>query len=591
MKKLICVLLVFGLVLPLSAQEATTNWSLGVAGNYTAFGDGYIPKVAEYKYYKDGFFPEMKFNWNRYNGMNKIQLNGAYYNPKEMLFGGDFRLGKSVLADVSYKSFYRNTQLDLLENISARESLNREGTAPGGKILSHEIQNPNEQLGYQRQEIEANLKFLLPGDKITLRASHRTIMEDGKMQHVQNMHCASCHLVSRPLDVKNKTQSLTAGLDAALGVADLSYEVNVRKFISDAGPYSAYYDSAGHPGRGYIWTDPNTGATSNYYVEFGSRLVYHGEDVAIAAYPETNKLSHKITAKSNIGKGRLLLQYQNTTLTNDAQLADPNVTITGDLKVTANNLNGNYSTPLMENTKLILAGKYRRLENEDLSIDNPDWRDNRPGGDIDLDYIRYSSLTRTDLEGSAKVIYQPKRSYRLTALLGFNSVERDNFPIEGANFKTDKTMFELGVRYRPTGKFTGDLKYGLENIDNPFSPVDQMFEMYGRGTLMPTTGAPNVYYWQRDDLRYGNISNMPAMVHNIKATVKVQPNKKVKLDVGLNLKKGSNDTQKELDFQQTTMAPNLGLTLIPNDKVNFFANYTYVKQTQNGLAAVALMDG
>ncbi|KAA3619568.1 MAG: hypothetical protein DWQ05_02260 [Calditrichaeota bacterium] len=591
MKKLILILLVFGLVLPLHAQQGTTNWSLGVGSNYTSF-DNYIPKVAEYKYYEDGFFPELKFDLNHRNGLKKIQLNGYYYNPKQMVFGGDFRLGKSILADVSYKSFYRQTQLDLLENITGRESFNREGTAPGGKMLTHELINPEEQLGYQREEIAANLKFMLPGDKITLRAAHRTILESGKMQHIQNNHCTSCHLESRPLDLENKTNSLTAGIDAALGFADLSYEVNLRKFKSDASTYFADYDSAGHPGRGYIWTDPNSGVTSNYFVEFGSRLNFHGEEAAITGYPETNKLSHKVTAKSDVGNGRLLLQYQNLSLTNDAELSDPNVTINGDLKVTGNNFNGNYSTPLAKKTKLILAGQYRRLENEALGIDNPLWRENRGAGNIDLDYIRYSNLTRTDLKGSAKVIYQPKRSYRLTALLGFNSVERDDYPVEGANFKTDKTRFELGVRYRPTGKFTGNLKLGLENIDNPFSPVDQMFEVYGRdGALAPSEGAPHTYYYLRDDLRYGNISSMPAMVQTVKATVKLQPNKKVKLDAGLNLKMGSNDTQKELDFQQTTMAPSLGLTLMPNDNVNFFANYTYAKQTQNGLAAVALMDG
>ena len=63
----------------------------------------------------------------------------------------------------------------------------------------------------------------------------------------------------------------------------------------------ANYDTARHPKN----------SAAGYITEFGSRVLFSGEDALIAQYPETEKMTHKLTAKSNIGRGQILAQFIN----------------------------------------------------------------------------------------------------------------------------------------------------------------------------------------------------------------------------------------------------------------------------------------
>ena len=67
------------------------------------------------------------------------------------------------------------------------------------------------------------------------------------------------------------------------------------------------------------------------------------------------------------------------------------VNYSGELKLTGNTFNLNYTTPLFEKTKLIASGKYSRIENDPISIDGPDW-----GGKSDSGFI-FVDLDQTSL--------------------------------------------------------------------------------------------------------------------------------------------------------------------------------------------------
>lgn len=562
------------------AQEATTQYSYWFGSHYSGFGD-YIPKVAEYDRGVDGIMPEFNLNFLHSNGQNNIYYRGFYYDPKRMNFLLKGNLGNQFNGSIEYKSFYRQKQLDLMEYAEFREASNSEGTAPGGKILTHDIQNPNEDLGYKRQELKTNVELQI-SKNVKLVGNHRSIMEDGKTQHIQISHCATCHLTSRPLDFKQNSHTFSGGLEVDLGKALLTYEASYRAFKSDVEPYSAVYDIARHPVNG--------GAGS----EFASRLNFSGQSEIFSQSPETEKLSHQFKLKTDVGKGRLLAQFVNMNAENKANPNDGNVVVTGDLNYSGNYANLKFSYPIMPKSKLITTGYYGRFKNDPVDVNLPSWRPQAGDAAVDLDWTRYSLLTRTELRGNAEFLYQPTSKYRLSLLAGFSSRERDDYPYFGANDKTNKLSLQAAVRYRPTSKITGNFRYRLESIDNPFAPYNHMFEHYAQsGTyqLLPKPGTPAVYYYQRDDVRYGDITNQATLVHNAKFKIALKPNAKMSLNAGLNLRLGSNSDEPELDMQQKMLQPNLTINFYPNDKFSLFGNYSLTMQEQNFLAAVTMMDG
>ena len=217
-----CLLLSFSL----PAQDATTRWSLWFGSHYTGLED-YTLRVAEFDRGEDGFMPEFRLNWQRLQGQNRLNVAGHFYDPKRMSLklGGDF--GGLFNGSVAYNSFYRRNQIDLMRNLVAREAADNQGLTPGGKMLTSELlfDADNSDLGYRRQEITTDLALKIPGMKnIKLLASHRSIIEKGQDQQTQIMHCATCHLQSRKIDLERQSHTVAGGLEAELGKLVLSYQ-------------------------------------------------------------------------------------------------------------------------------------------------------------------------------------------------------------------------------------------------------------------------------------------------------------------------------------------------------------------------------
>ncbi|MCB9087274.1 MAG: TonB-dependent receptor [Calditrichae bacterium] len=575
-----CLLLSFSL----PAQDATTRWSLWFGSHYTGLED-YTLRVAEFDRGEDGFMPEFRLNWQRLQGQNRLNVAGHFYDPKRMSLklGGDF--GGLFNGSVAYNSFYRRNQIDLMRNLVAREAGDNQGLTPGGKMLTSELlfDADNSDLGYRRQEITTDLALKIPGMKnIKLLASHRSIIEKGQDQQTQIMHCATCHLQSRKIDLERQSHTVAGGLEAELGKLVLSYQAQYRQFKSDVGTYEAFYDSAQHPVNGS--SDD----------EFASRNIFSGEYVPLNLYPETKKLSHTLKARAKISEGTLLGQFVSYTAENTNDLNDPNVTVSGDRKISGTYGNVKFAYPFFPKTKLIASGYYGRYENDAVDVDLPAWRNGRPAGDIDFDYTRYSSYTRTETRGDLEFLYQPTRRYRLSLLGRYSSKERDDYPFFDAKDKTNTLRLQGDVKYRPTSKFNGHLRYYFENIDNPFAPYNQMFERYGRSgpdSLTPVPGTPAVYYYQRDDIRYGDITSLPSAVNGGTLELTFRPNTKVNLTAGVSGQIGTNSDAPELDYKRTRYQPRLALNLMPSDRLSIFSSYSYLFQTQNGIAAFAMMDG
>jgi hypothetical protein len=554
----------------LSQEEPTYSaWSLWLGGHYTGYEDFY-KKIGEFDRDEKGAMPEVKLGYSGYKGDQSWDFFGHFYDPERVSLDLSGRSKDVFSGKVSYRSFYRQRATDLLENLMAREAVDQQNT-PGGKMYTYEHENPDADFGYTRHELKTDFQVKVPGSaNLILKAFHRSILEKGDDQKVVSMHCSSCHMVSKSAQVDRRTHTISAGAEGTTGPVLLSYLGSYRTFKSEAPVPEAFYDTAQHPVNGSL------------IEEFGSRTIFNGEEVQFGQIPETEKMAHTVKVKADLGKnGDILGSFTNSQAKNKS----------AGLEVTGNSGSLKYAVSPTPKTKIIASASLAMIESDEAEVDLPLWRDGLTGGGQDFSWTRYSNLSRTVAKGSAEFIYQPDRKYRLSFSAGYEGTERDDYPYFEAKGKTTKLKASAGGKYRPNSKFWGRIKYSFENIDDPFSPYEQMFERAGTGVLEKLPDNNWYYYFQRDDLRYGSVTNQPSNLHAVELNLSFRPDHKATLSAGLKASLGTNPDTDSLDFERTQLQPQVSANFAPTPMWNLFGSLSYMYDKSNGLAAVAMMDG
>jgi len=559
---LISLLMIVGLLIPSSPtfcqdEPSFSSWSLWLGGHYTGFDD-YYKKVGEFDRGKEGALPEVFLDYSSYQGKKSLWFSGHYYDSKRMSLELSGRSKEVLSGKVSYSSFYRQREKDLLSNLMVREATNQSASPPGGgKMVTFEDLTPHADFGYTRHQIKSDFEVKVPGKaKLKLIAAQRSILEKGEDQKIVSMHCSSCHMVSKSVDVDRRTHSMSVGFEVNPGDVLLSYMVSFRSFESEAPLPVAFYDTAEHPVNG---------------TDLPDRVIFSGEEVPFARLSQNQRLAHTVKVSTQMGKSKILGSFTNSQAKN----------ISEGLEVKSNGGTLKYVVNPSLKTKFIARASFNRIENDTVGVDNPAWR----GGDPEqFDFIRYSNLTRTDAKGSAEFIYQPQRKYQLSFSAGYQQTKRDDYPEPGADEKTNKLKFSIGGKYRPTYKFTGRLKFFMESIKDP-APYNLIFEEAGKSYPSP------FYYYQREELRYGQVTNQPTMVNGVELNLNLRPSAKTSLSASLRASLRTNGDLDTLDLEQTQLQPTLSLIFTPDPKWNLLGNLSYVYNKSNGLAAVAMMDG
>ncbi|MFH1743454.1 MAG: MtrB/PioB family outer membrane beta-barrel protein, partial [bacterium] len=352
--KRILLFLSVGLLLVFAASAAASgtdgaidSYSLWLGTHYTDFAD-YNKKVGEYRLFSDNLFPEFKLDYYSRNENGTFDLSGHYFDYEN----ADGRLhtvvGDQFKANVRYRSMTRQIGQDLLQNIEAREWIGK----PGGKFLTHDLADSGADYNLHRQEIQSNAELLLSHkNNVRMLVAHRFIREEGEKQSIANSHCFSCHLTSETMPVDKRTHQLSAGIEAEVNKYDVGYTFGYRKFESHAPDQYAAYDDALHPTLG----------TSGD--EFGSRLIFDGETVPVGVLPETEKLSHKMEVKGDLGKGRFAGAFFYNTIEN----RNDNYTGT-KLESQAYGGNFNYTVALNRKTRLTAKLAGSRIKNDNVAV-------------------------------------------------------------------------------------------------------------------------------------------------------------------------------------------------------------------------------
>ncbi len=567
-KLLFATLLVVGaLFASASAQEPTDyRWSLYVGGNYTGTNN-FADQVGEYIGRDDEGMPEIGFALSGVNGFNVFDLRGHFYNDDNVDLFGTARIADQWKFKLSYRSLEHIKPTDLLANLEVRESLDREGISKGGKMITHEDLDPGSEYGFTRHEIKTEIEFN-PRDAgwLKLSAAHRTILEKGDDQTLALMHCATCHIESFAAERDRVSHELSLGATAQNEKGSIGYEFGYRIFKSNAATPEIYYDSAAHPTK-----EP----TAQKGDEFASRLIFEDEDMLVNLIPEVKKMSHALKGRYALGKGTLLARVSATTAKNDHS----------NLKTTIISGSAKYSVRLSPRASLRAQASGSHRDADEYFVDLPNYRDGRSGGGQDFDYTRYSILTGRRGNAETELTYRPDRRTTLAFLAGYEAEQRDDYPYAGVKQTTNRYIGQLKASYRPSVRVNARLKYRLELTDNPFTNYKGLFERSGQN--VPGL----VYYYQRDALRTGEITNQPTVAHQADFRLNLRPSPQFSAQVTANVTLETNDDLDSLDYERTVYQPAVSFTYTPRPEWNFFGSASYLFDESNGPVTVAIMDG
>lgn len=577
---LMMIVLVLGLLAPVTfagEDEAIQNYSVWVGGHYTDYTD-YTKKVGEYRLGEDEFLPEFEGFYQYRKADKYFRFDGHYFDDKNIDATASAIWGEMFSGELYFHSLTHQQGQDMLTNFETREAV-------GGKILTHELLDQGADYHTNRYEFGGNYKVQLSQkNNIRMVAAHRTILRKGAEQKIASNHCFSCHLTSQEVNVDKRTNEIEAGIQADAGKFTMGYMFGYRHFKSEAFAPAVYYDSAIHP----------VSELQSYKDEFPTRLIFSNGYYAYGTYPETEKMSHKVRVKGEVGKGQL------SGAVGYSQAKNKN------MDLTASSVTGalNYALPLNRKTRLIAKASVMNLSNDDPFIDLPDFREGRGGVQTefyrsDFDITRYSELDRTDGRLSAEVISRLKPNLTLSLLGGFRMIDRTDYRnLEGETYTTKRLTGQVKLHYRDGLTFSGIVKYRLERTFDPFTSSRGLFESQGYDVLQPalytvsgTDTTFTIFYYQREDLRYQNITTEPTFKHTFEMSSTYRPDRHYSFTAGL---KGMYDKNNELDslnVEHFNLQPNLNFTVTPNAKWSVMTGVNYTFNRSRGPITVALFDG
>ena len=165
-----------------------------------------------------------------------------------------------------------------------------------------------------------------------------------------------------------------------------------------------------------------------------------------------------------------------------------------------------------------------------------------------------------------------------------------------AGLETKQFIGQAKLRWRKGLKYSSNVKYRFEKTSDPFTSGRGLFESRGRGVILPLGPAESgypawVFYFQREGLRYQNITTVPTDYHRIEWSSTWRPTNKYTVNLGLKATFDKNNDLDSLDVKHTALQPNIALNLMPNNQVTLTAGYTYNYDKSRGPVAVPLFDG
>jgi len=575
-----------------------------VGAHFTDVSD-HFDKVGEY--FSDADADEYQahavFDFNGVTATTIFDLNGFYRDRETKGFGFDLNSTGRVNVSFDYQSFVHHLGHDLLENMQAREALpdnDDDGLPqPGGKQVYHDDMDPlgrywlqysrmNTELSYDIKTIDNGTVWVKYGDQ------HRS----GWKQALTIDHCATCHVESNRRRIDEQTRSWAVGAEGTVNDVTFNYEFQAQDFTDYTDPNMRTWTRAQHPVRGGLYTDPGTGATSNYVVEFGSRLGFHDVTLPYAAGPTSEKRSHQIGLKMNVNEQNLVKgSYSHNRVENKGNNLASDVDAYAAAWVARPN----------RKTRLTARALIYEVKADDALVDLMPYRNERPGGGQDFDWTRISAANREVLQTDMALRYKLAKGSNLSFDWRHKVVDRDAMnqtqtsyyqDAAGENVEvasqavaqeTTTDRFRASWRKRFGRKGNAKLQYTYTTVDQQFANVQGICEDGLHGDTHNLAENDVVYYFQRE--RVGNATALPNKSHRITARTSYQLSPRASLNAYVNFADEENDELNSYAYERSVLSPGANLWFAPSNQLMLTMGYSFNSVESNALFCPPLFGG
>ncbi len=527
-----------------------------------------------------------------------FDVYGFYRDKDTKGLGVDVIPDGRLSASFDYLSFIHRLDHDRLQNMSAREAT-ASGTPGGKQIYSHDM-DPMGRYWMEYQKTSAALDYdlaSLENGKLYVRFDdqHKT----GWKQALTIDHCATCHVEGNRRQIDEQTRTVRAGAEGTMGKLTFNYEFKAQDFTDFTTANTRHYTRAQHPVRGTFWTNPDNGATSNYNVEFGSRLSFDEMTMPYAAGPTSEKRSHELGLNVDINAKNALRGTYSHSRTENVGNA-----LSSDFDAIA----AGWLARIDKKTRLTARVLTYETKADDAFVDLDPYRDGRPGGGQDFDWTRVSAANRDVLQTDLNLRRKLGKRSTLGVSWRHKVVDRAAMAQSQTTYYEDEVSGEIvGIdstpyanetttdRFRATlnkrfgKKGNGKLSYTYTSVSNQFMNPTAMCEesMHHDVDALPGNGL--AYYFQRQRINSG--SSLPTKSHKVTARGSYQVSPRVSLNGFLNIASEKNDELDSYEFERTVLSPGANLWVAPNDKLMLTMGYSFNSVESNAKLCVPLFGG
>jgi len=526
-------------------------------------------QVSEYSESQTKVHGMLKLRTMDSKGDLSYRLDLALFSNEDMKMKLVIHKGSWFTSTTSYNKFLHKLGHDSLSNMSWREAADHAGTIPAHKELTSIDYTPTEDFYtiYEdfRQVFDFKLSTEIPTD---IQVGFRAQARNGYHQTMQLSHCDTCHVQTKGAKLDENAYDVWAKVHAKVKKFDVSYKYTYSKFNNTADQTNYYIDLPRHP------------ATGGAIDEFASRTLWGGEVLPSGFNNDNKKSTHEVHVEGTVGNNdRIVAGASYSDLTNYFTNLDLTTT-TGSFR---------WSHKFRSNFVLDAFLSYYTLDNDDIFIDIPAWREGRPGGGQPLSFTRYSAYNRDVSYLKLRARYKVNDQSRLTFSYRYKQTDRDTLVVNLEDGSTDTKSSLFKVRW--DGRY-GDLRANLmgsfESINHPFENSMGINEDPA-AAYSPFPGNSLVYYMQRQTI--GEATNMPSQDMNLRGNISYRFSDRASFNMYASFRNGENNELNTYTMNLTNRTAGTSMFFVLNDKTVLTIGYDYNFSKQEAVFSVPVMDG
>ncbi len=349
---------------------------------------------------------------------------------------------------------------------------------------------------------------------------------------------------------------------------NIMYQFMVSEFENFVDAPRNYYDNAEHPVKGD--TDE----------EFGSRTIYEDQELAYARTPDTKKTAHTLkfsgdvtTSSTLVGKISLVnLENKLENLEMDTQYGALRWLYHPDKK-----------------WRIRATVSREKIDNDEIYLDFPGWRDGRTGGGQNFDFTRYSAYNRDLTTAQIHTDFEMSKCSTLQFDYRFRSIDREYLEIAQNSSETESVENRFSAAWlMKSDKIRSRISLEYEMTDYPFANKHAMCEpAQANEPALPDNSF--YYYFQRE--RLADASNQPSGSLKLKATVSVFSTPKFSINFQGSYQDDENDELNSYTWERDMLISGVNLFMTPCSKSAISLGYNYLNIESNAVFCVPVMDG